>query len=85
MDFLDVTFDLTLGTYKPYSKPNDTHVYVHRQSNHPPPNLKSIPKAVKKDCLKILQMRKYFIKQLQNIKKPFRKVAMIMNLNSMNI
>ena len=48
VDFLDVTFDLTLGTYKPYSKPNDTHVYVHRQSNHPPPNLKNIPKAVNK-------------------------------------
>ena len=26
VNFLDVTFNLTLGTYKPYSKPNTTHL-----------------------------------------------------------
>ena len=34
-DFLDVTFDLTLGTYKPFSKPNNQHLYVDKKSNHP--------------------------------------------------
>jgi len=36
VDFLDVTFDLTSGNYKPYMKPNNKLLYVHRQSNHPP-------------------------------------------------
>ena len=44
INFLDVTFDLTLGTYKPYSKPNTTHLYVNKQSNHPPSILENIPK-----------------------------------------
>ena len=36
VDFLDVTFDLTSGSYKPYKKPNKKLLYVHQQSNHPP-------------------------------------------------
>ena len=48
VDFLDVTFDLTLGVFRPYSKPNDIHLYVHKQSNHPPSILKNIAEAVNK-------------------------------------
>ena len=36
VDFLDVTFDLASGSFKPHMKPNDKLFYVHRQSNHPP-------------------------------------------------
>jgi len=32
IDFLDVTFDLTSSSYKPYMKPNNKLLYVHRQS-----------------------------------------------------
>ena len=46
VNFLDVTFDLTLGVYKPYSKPNTTHLYVNKQSNHPPSILKNIAKGI---------------------------------------
>ena len=35
VNFLDVTFDLSSGTYKPYMKPNNKLLYVHRLSNHP--------------------------------------------------
>ena len=42
VDFLDVTFDLTLGTFKPYSKPNTKHLYVHKKCNHPPGILNNI-------------------------------------------
>ena len=48
VNFLDLTFDLTLGVYSPYSKPNDIPLYVHKQSNHPPGILNNIPKAVNK-------------------------------------
>ena len=46
MDFLDITLDLELGTYSPYTKPNDTPLYVHSGSNRPPSILKNIPLAV---------------------------------------
>ena len=43
INFLDVSFDLRSGTYKPYTKPNSVPLYVHRDSNHPPPILRQIP------------------------------------------
>ena len=36
VDFLDVTFNLDTGDFKPFMKPNDTPLYVNRNSNHPP-------------------------------------------------
>ena len=36
VNFLDVTFNLTNGSYKPYMKPNNKLSYVYQQSNHPP-------------------------------------------------
>ena len=46
VNYLDVTLDLKDGTYRPYRKPNDNPTYVHAQSNHPPLNLKAIPRNV---------------------------------------
>ena len=34
-NFLDLTFDLTIGTYKPYRKPNNEPLYINCSSNHP--------------------------------------------------
>ena len=48
VNFLDVTFDLSSGTYKPYMKPNNKLLYVLRLSNHPPAMLKNIPQNIKK-------------------------------------
>ena len=46
VDFLDVTFDLTKKEFKPYSKPGDSHLYVHTESNHPPTVTKRIPQSI---------------------------------------
>ena len=35
VDFLDATFNLSNGTYKPYKKPNDALLYINTSSNHP--------------------------------------------------
>lgn len=43
INFLDVTFNLNDGTYRPFTKPNTTLLYVHRESNHPPTTTKNIP------------------------------------------
>ena len=36
INFLDVTFNLNRSTYQPFTKPNTSLLYVHRESNHPP-------------------------------------------------
>ena len=45
---LDVTFNLSNSTYQPFTKPNTTLQYVHRESNHPPITTKNIPAGINK-------------------------------------
>ena len=52
-DFLDAQFDLPTDRYFPYKKPNDTPMYVHKQSNHPANILKEIPKMTAKRLSKL--------------------------------
>ena len=35
VSYLDVTFNLNDGTYKPYTKPNNEIKYLQEDSNHP--------------------------------------------------
>lgn len=46
VDFLDVTLNLTDGTYCPYRKPNNETLYIDANSNHPPTILKHLPAAI---------------------------------------
>ena len=46
VDFLDVTFNLLDGTYKPYKKPTDQLLYVNTSSNHPPQIIKQLPTSI---------------------------------------
>ena len=48
VNFLDLTFDLTTEKYKPYRKPNDDPLYIHKHSNHPPRILRQLPASIKK-------------------------------------
>ncbi|OOZ57026.1 hypothetical protein, partial [Solemya velum gill symbiont] len=53
VDYLDVTLDLNSGKYGPYTKPNNTPLYVHSRSNHPPNIIKNIPEAINKRLTEI--------------------------------
>ena len=46
VDFLDATFILSNGTYKPYKKPNDIVLYINTSSNHPPQVSKQLPSSI---------------------------------------
>ena len=48
VNFLDVTFDLSTGKYKPYRKPNDDPLYIHKHSYHPPSILRQLPASINK-------------------------------------
>ena len=41
MTFLDVEVDLNTGTHKPYTKPNNTLLYIDVNRNHPPSVIKN--------------------------------------------
>ena len=41
-----VTLNLTNCTYEPYKKDNNTSIYIHSSSNHPPSITKQIPKSI---------------------------------------
>ena len=43
IDFLDVSFNLEVETFSPYSKPNNTPFYIHSESNHPSSITKQLP------------------------------------------
>ena len=47
-NFLDVTFDLTNNSYKPYRKPDNAPLYINHSSNHPPHILRELPKSINK-------------------------------------
>ena len=46
VDYLDATFNLNDGSYKPYKKPNDETLYISAKSNHPPNIIKQLPVSV---------------------------------------
>ena len=60
VNFLDVTFDLTNGSYKPFMKPNNKILYVHQQSNHPPTLLKNIPLNINKRLTNVSSSKEVF-------------------------
>ena len=45
-NFLDITLNLANDSYKPYRKPNNEILYIHKESNHPPSITKHLPAAI---------------------------------------
>ena len=46
VNYLDVTFNLTNGSYYPYRKPNNLPQYINIKSNHPPNIIKQLPASI---------------------------------------
>ena len=60
VNFLDVTFNLTNGSYRPYKKLNDPLLYVNTSSNHTPQVIKHIPIPISKRLNKNLSSEEIF-------------------------
>ena len=60
VDYLDISFDLDTGLYKPYNKPNNDPLYIHADSNHPPSIIKNIPLSINKRLSAISANEKIF-------------------------
>ena len=46
VNYLDETFNLKDGTFRPYHKPDDQIQYIHTGSNHAPNIIKHIPASI---------------------------------------
>ena len=46
VNYLDVTFNLKDGTFRPYHKLDDQIQYIHTESNHPQNIIKHIPASI---------------------------------------
>ena len=53
MDYLDVTFNLTDSSYRPFNKTNNEINYIHKQSNHPSSIIKQLSSSVKRRLSKL--------------------------------
>ena len=45
-NLLDVTLNLTNGSYQPYRKPNNDPLYINSNSNHSPSIIKQLPISI---------------------------------------
>ena len=59
-NFLDVTLNLTDGTYYPYRKPDNETLYIDSNSNHPPTIIKHPPVALGRRISDISSSKKLF-------------------------
>ena len=60
VNFLDITLNLSDGTYTPFNKPNSKPVYIHSQSNHPPNIIKRIPSMISERISNISSNKEIF-------------------------
>ena len=68
VDFLNVTFSLKKETYQPFRKENNTLLYIHTYSNHPPPIIKQIPESIL-DYLPTLPTKPSLTLQKENMRQ----------------
>ena len=60
VNYLDVTFNLSNATYRPFCKPNSEIEYIHKESNHPPSFLRQIPLSIESRLSKHSSNEKIF-------------------------
>ena len=69
VNYLDGTFNLNDGTYKPYTKPNNEIKYIHKNLSHPPSVIQRIPLSIESRLYTLSFNEKIF----QEVVPPHRK------------
>ena len=60
VDYLDVTFNLTDSSYRPFNKTNNEINHIHKRSYHPPSIIKQLPLSVKRRVSKLSSNEEIF-------------------------
>lgn len=81
VDYLDITFDLRIGSFKPFTKPNNTPQYVNRHCNHPPSILHNIPEAINKRLSNISSDKASFDSAIPPYQEALKKSGYAHTLN----
>ena len=84
VDFLDVTLDLSDGSYKPFHKPNSEINYIHRESNHPPSIIKQLPLSVESRLSKLSSDENVFIQAASVYQEALKRAGYKHKLNYNN-
>ena len=79
--FLDVTFNLNDGTYRPFHKPNEETPYIHVESNHPLQIIKKIPRSIKKRLSRLSSTKDIFEKSKDYYEQRLRQCGFNEKLN----
>ena len=69
----DVQMNLRTGVHKPFMKPNNTPLYVHNKSNHPPNIIKNIPESINRRLSNISSNEKIFQKAIPPYQDALKK------------
>ena len=80
VDYLDVTFDLQNNSYKPYRKPDDLPVCIHKHFNHLPTILNELPKTIPKRISNLSSSENIFRDATPVYKQALRKSGFTSNL-----
>ena len=72
VDYLDATFELQKNSYKPYRKPDNLPVDIHKHSNHPPTILQ-LPKTIAKRISDLSSSENIFYDAIPVYKEALRK------------
>ena len=72
VDYLDASFDLQKNSYKPYRKPNNLPVDIHKHSSHPPTVLQ-LPKTIAKRISDLSSSKNIFYDAIPVYKEALRK------------
>ena len=73
VDFLDITLNLANETFEQYRKPNDTPLYIHNGSNHPPHVLKNLNPAINKRLSNISSNQDLFNKHKAEYERALKR------------
>jgi hypothetical protein len=65
VNFLDVSFNLADGSFRPYTKPNCSIKYVSKHSNHPPLVINNIPMGINRRLSNISSSKDSFEEEKQ--------------------
>ena len=61
------------GSYKPFRKPNNETLYIHKKSNHPPNIIKQIPLSIEKRLSSISSSKDIFDEAAQHYQESLAK------------
>ena len=64
-DFLDILFNLTKNSYKPYRKPNENPIYINVNSNHPKNIKKQLPNMISARISNLSSSKQLFKEEVQ--------------------